>query len=120
MQHINVNDDFRKMLLEGAAWERTGIKPVVKEETEEEAPVLEEAKSKKGKEKEVVEEEEGHFCPLCEYSIEEPISDEQILEHTSQMLMALNEANSFNIEEALEELSEEDLAELEEAAAAAE
>lgn len=113
MDHIDVNDDFRKMLLENCGWERTGIKPIFKEEGEQASPVLEETKSKKGKEEEVVEEEEGHFCPLCEYSIEEAISDEQILEHTSQMLLALNEANSFDIEEALEELTEEELAELE-------
>jgi len=119
MQHIDVNDDFRKMLLENCGWERTGIKPTVSEEAaQEEAPMLEEAKSQKAEKEEVVEEEEEHFCPLCEYSIEEAISDEQILEHTSQMLLALNEANSFNIEEALEELTEEELAELEQAEAA--
>jgi len=118
MDHIDVNDDFRKMLLENCGWERTGIKPTFKKDGEQESPVLEETKSRKADKEEVVEEKEEHFCPLCEYSIEEAISDEQILDHTSQMLLALNEANSFNIEEALEELTEEELAELEQVEAA--
>jgi len=50
--------------------------------------------------------QEGHVCPLCEHIISEPISDDQLAEHIEAMLAIISEVH---------DISDEDLAAIEEA-----
>ena len=85
MNTQDVPAEFVTKLLESRGWSKAGITTKPRE-------VLEEAKA-------VVEEEEDyHTCPLCESELEEELSEEAIVEFTSDVLDILEEA-----EESLEE-----------------
>ena len=90
-----------KIILENSAWADFGLKvgktqdQKIDESTEEEVEELE---------------EEAHVCPLCASHLDEAISDEALMEHTANVLEAVNAAtlNEEEEEEDGEELYEED------------
>ena len=96
MKHMNISEDAMKIILENAAWDKFGIKVDGQQQITESA-------------QEVSEEEEAHVCPLCSSHLDEAISDEQLMEHTADILEAVNAA-TLNEEEEVdeEELVEED------------
>lgn len=63
--------------------------------------------------------EETHSCPLCESSLESPISDEKLTEHIEMMLGIINEMNDITdeeleaIEEEIDEVADDDEEEVE-------
>lgn len=101
MKHLNISDDAMKIILENSAWADFGLKvgktqdQKIDESTEEEVEELE---------------EEAHVCPLCASHLDEAISDEALMEHTANVLEAVNAAtlNEEEEEEDGEELFEED------------
>jgi len=101
MKHLNISDDAMKIILENSAWADFGLKvgktqdQKIDESTEEEVEELE---------------EEAHVCPLCASHLDEAISDEALMEHTANVLEAVNAAtlNEEEEEEDGEELYEED------------
>jgi len=101
MKHLNISDDAMKIILENSAWADFGLKvgktqdQKIDESTEEEVEELE---------------EEAHVCPLCASHLDEAISDEALMEHTANVLEAVNAAtlNEEEEEEDSEELYEED------------
>lgn len=99
MKNINISDDAMKIILENAAWADFGLKVSPKQ-----AEKVEESTE------EVSEETEEHFCPLCASHLDEAISDEALMEHTANILEAVNAAtlNEEEEEEDGEELYEED------------
>ena len=107
MKHLNISDDAMKIILENSAWADFGLKvgktqdQKIDESTEEEVEELE---------------EEAHVCPLCASHLDEAISDEALMEHTANVLEAVNAAtlNEAEEEEDGEELYEEDESEEEE------
>jgi DNA repair exonuclease SbcCD ATPase subunit len=101
MKHLNISDDAMKIILENSAWADFGLKvgktqdQKIDESTDEEVEELE---------------EEAHVCPLCTSHLDEAISDEALMEHTANVLEAVNAAtlNEEEEEEDDEELYEED------------
>ena len=93
---MNISEDAMKIILENAAWDKFGIKVDGQQQITESA-------------QEVSEEEEAHVCPLCSSHLDEAISDEELMEHTANILEAVNAA-TLNEEEEVdeEELVEED------------
>ena len=83
MKNMNISEDAMKIILENAAWDRFGIKVDGKQQITESAQEVSE-------EEEVVEEE--HVCPLCSSHLQEAISDEALMEHTANILEAVNAA----------------------------
>lgn len=107
MKHTNVSPEALKQILESSAWESFGIKIKV-EEAKKEEPKVEESKKEETK-------VEEHSCPLCSSKLTEAISDEKLLNHTEQILKAVQEANAVNEssdededEDEFEEYDEED------------
>jgi DNA repair exonuclease SbcCD ATPase subunit len=86
-----------KIILENAAWSDFGLK-VNKTQDQKIDESTEEV------------EEEAHVCPLCSSHLDEAISDEALMEHTANVLEAVNAAtlNEEEEEEDGEELFEED------------
>lgn len=76
---MNISEDAMKIILENAAWDRFGIKVDGQQQITESA-------------QEVNEEEEAHVCPLCSSHLDEAISDEALMEHTANVLEAVNAA----------------------------
>ena len=70
--HIKIDEDYVKSLLENAAW---GHDVQLQEEVQEEVIV------------------EEHVCPLCESKLDEELSDEIVLEHLEK-IEELLEANT--------------------------
>ena len=97
MNRNEVPSDFVEALLGSPGWGKAGV--AVKREEKE---VVTEEKEQKEEVVEETEEVEEHICPLCESTLEEELSEEAIVEFTSDVLDVLEEA-----EEALEE-SEDD------------
>jgi DNA repair exonuclease SbcCD ATPase subunit len=97
MKHLNISDDAMKIILENAAWSDFGLK-VNKTQDQKIDESTEEV------------EEEAHVCPLCSSHLDEAISDEALMEHTANVLEAVNAAtlNEEEEEEDGEELFEED------------
>jgi DNA repair exonuclease SbcCD ATPase subunit len=97
MKHLNISDDAMKIILENAAWSDFGLK-VNKTQDQKIDESTEEV------------EEEAHVCPLCSSHLDEAISDEALMEHTANVLEAVNAAtlNEEEEEEDGEELYEED------------
>jgi len=76
--YIKVNPEYVKTLLEGAAWTTANVSVASVQEAES------------------VETDPTHVCPLCESTLEEDLSDEQILDHVEQLqdvLFTLNEGD---------------------------
>jgi hypothetical protein len=98
MKHLNISDEAMKIILENSAWGQFGLK-------------VDEAKQSINEESEEVSEEaDEHVCPLCQSHLQEAISDEALMEHTANVLEAVNAAtlNEEEEEEDGEELYEED------------
>lgn len=98
MKHLNISDEAMKIILENSAWGQFGLKV-----DEVKQPINEEAE-------EVSEEADEHVCPLCQSHLQEAISDEALMEHTANVLEAVNAAtlNEEEEEEDGEELYEEE------------
>jgi hypothetical protein len=79
MKHMNISEDAMKIILENAAWDKFGIKVDGQQQITEST-------------QEVNEEEEAHVCPLCSSHLDEAISDEALMEHTADVLEAVNAA----------------------------
>ena len=100
MKHLNILDEAMKIILENAVWSDFGLKVESKE-----GQKLDESTD------ETLEEEaDEHVCPLCQSHLQEAISDEALMEHTANVLEAVNAAtlNEEEEEEDGEELYEED------------
>lgn len=106
---MKVSSDIVDQIIESSKWATLGLKvdtskkEVVKEEKKEEKKEV----IKEGKEQKV----EKHVCPLCESELKEPLSEDQILEHASNMLEvfeAVEEAAAEMLNEEDEDLDEED------------
>lgn len=99
MKHFNISDEAMKIILENSAWQQFGVK-------------VNEAKQNIDESAEQAEEEavEEHVCPLCQSHLQEAISDEALLEHTANVLEAVNAAtiNEEEEEEDGDEIVEED------------
>lgn len=101
MKHLNISDDAMKIILENSAWQQFGVK-------------VTEAKQKIDESAEQVDEEaEEHVCPLCQSHLQEAISDEALMEHTANVLEAVNAA-TLNEEEEEEDGDVEEIYEEEE------
>ena len=97
MKHLNISDDAMKIILENSAWADFGIKV-----TNAQDQKLDEASEQ------IEEEADEHVCPLCQSHLDEAISDEALMEHTANVLEAVNAATLNEEEEDGEELVEED------------
>jgi hypothetical protein len=97
MKHLNISDDAMKIILENSAWSQFGIK------------VDEDKKALTESTEDDVEELDEHVCPLCSSHLDEAISDEALMEHTANVLEAVNAAtlNEEEEEDDGEELYEE-------------
>lgn len=99
MKHFNISDEAMKIILENSAWQQFGVK-------------VNEAKQNIDESAEQAEEEavEEHVCPLCQSHLQEAISDEALMEHTANVLEAVNAAtiNEQEEEEDGDEIVEED------------
>lgn len=89
MNHINLGDDYRNLLLEKANWNKIGMS--MSDESgatalEEEASA-EVAETEEETEEEVVEEnvETSHSCPVCSSEISEAVEPGLFLEHLEKV-----------------------------------
>ena len=82
MNHINVNDDYRKRLLENSDWAKIGLTM----SDESGVTALDEA-AEVVAEEEVVEEdiETDHQCPVCQHEISEDVDPSLFLEHLEKV-----------------------------------
>tara|TARA_R100000458_G_C8236467_1_gene216687 strand:+ start:375 stop:782 length:408 start_codon:yes stop_codon:yes gene_type:complete len=89
MNHINLNDDYRKQLLENAVWNKVDI--TMSDESgvtalEEEA--VTETPEETQEDQEVVEEgdiETNHVCPVCSSDLNEAVDTGIFLEHLEKV-----------------------------------
>ena len=100
---INVSDEYRKTLLEQAAWSKADIV------LPEGSAVLEESSDGT-----VTQEDHALTCPLCESELEGELSEEQIADHLDAVVSILSETSepdfdSMSLEEMVEYLNEEEL-----------
>ena len=96
MKHLNISDEAMKIILENSAWGQFGLKV-----DEAKQPITEEAE-------EVSEEADEHVCPLCQSHLQEAISDEALMEHTANVLEAVNAATLNEEEEDVDEDSDDE------------
>jgi len=90
MDHMSLNDELRKQLIESAAWGKAGISPrldetVETEETDAGEEYEEDSKHEDAEDAEELE-EAVHVCPLCTSILDESIDEERILEHLDVVL----------------------------------
>tara|TARA_Y100000034_G_C6829251_1_gene374182 strand:+ start:194 stop:640 length:447 start_codon:yes stop_codon:yes gene_type:complete len=133
MEHIKVNDNYVKTLIEQAEWSKVDVKPVV-EKTEAEAVVEEATGSEETFSEEEIEaalsemsdeeleelaesldsEASVYACPLCECELENELSEEIISEHLDFVMNLLADGleELYEAEES-EELAEEEVVTLE-------
>jgi len=126
MQNFKLNDEFRDLLLESAAWSKIGI--VLSEaKVAGESEQIDEAKKKKSKRSErqkyggnkgdesesrpdfahteydgdgeQLEEEAIHVCPLCTSQLDEAIDEERLVEHMDIILSLIDRLSSLNEDE---------------------
>jgi len=118
-EHIKVEESYVEALIKNAAWESARVGLVEKKDSGQKKGDEPKGKAKKDKDKpdfttdarkgdkskthpgeedfeEMAEAVEAHVCPLCESTLEEALTDEQIREHVSQ------------IQDALQSIEEED------------
>ena len=101
MDHMSLNDELRKQLIESAAWGKAGITPRIDEEVETEEVVEEATTTTKGKVRKVAHteyedtedtedteelQEAIHVCPLCTSILDESIDENRIVEHLDVVL----------------------------------
>ena len=93
--HIKIDEDYVKSLLENAAW---GHDVQLQEEVQEEVIV------------------EEHVCPLCESKLDEELADEIVLEHLGKIeeLLEANTKGSAASNRVKEQDEDEDVEEVEE------
>jgi hypothetical protein len=89
MNHLKINDDYRRMLLESAFWGKAGVN-VESQDTES----LNE--SYEGQQEVVEEGHEGSVCPLCISQLEAPIEPDRVLEHLEIIANVLDRLESLN------------------------
>ena len=77
-QPLDVSNEFAKTLLEGSNWTGTNVK------------TQDAAAGSVDESTEVVEVIADHTCPLCESALSDEISDERMLDHTNQVLEAVD------------------------------
>ena len=106
MDHMNLNDELRKQLLESAAWGKVGIDMDGWEYVDAEGvEQLEESTSQQ-----VAEEEESeiHVCPLCTSQLADAIDEDSLVEHLDVVLGLDDRLSQLNEgEEDVEETSSE-------------
>jgi len=109
MSHnIKVEENYVDSLLRNAAWESAGIN-LISEAKKAKKEMKEMEDEEEAEEKDMKESVETHVCPLCESTLEEELTDDQIFEHVSeiqQMLVSLEEAKAEDEEEDEEEVEE--------------
>ena len=83
MNHINLNDDYRKQLLENANWSKVDVTM----SDESGVTALEEEAATYEQEEEMVEEnvETNHICPVCESDLNEAVDTGLFLEHLEKV-----------------------------------
>lgn len=125
MDHMNLSDELRSMLIESAAWAKADIAPArLDESSVEEVEELEEkkscgSKSKKAKKaagpaddaadtygedvdsedtdaEELEESEEVHVCPLCVSQLDESIDEDRILDHLNVVMGLVDRLSQIN------------------------
>ena len=127
MDNFRLTDEYRKKLLESAAWDKVGVVLSEARETEEaiEKEQIDEAKKKKkaGKQKyggnegdesksrpdfahteyegdgEQLEEEAIDVCPLCISQLDEAIDEERLVEHLDVVMGLVDRLSSLNEDE---------------------
>lgn len=97
MRGMDIAKEIYEDILKSKVWADQGVKVNLKESTE----VSEEVEAT---------EEETHVCPLCESTLEEPISEEKIEEHVNSLVDVVLEAfgEGVDLESLDEEVDEED------------
>jgi len=97
MRGMDIAKEIYEDILKSKVWAEQGVKVNLKESTE----VSEEVEAT---------EEETHVCPLCESTLEEPISEEKIEEHVNSLVDVVLEAfgEGVDLESLDEEVDEED------------
>ena len=96
-----ITNDISKLIMEGAAWERLGLKK----------PVFETKDTKKVDEGTKEDKDEGDApdsCPLCKHELTEEISDEDLMEHVAKILESVEESGILNESEEDEDEADED------------
>ena len=81
---MNISEDAMKIILENAAWDKFGIKVDGQQQIDE--------STEEGSEDDEEAIDEEHVCPLCSSHLDEAISDEALMEHTANVLEAVNAA----------------------------
>jgi hypothetical protein len=111
MDHMNLNDELRKQLLESAAWGKVGIDMDGWEYVDAEGvEQLEESTNQQ-----VAEEEEAevHVCPLCVSQLSEAIDEDALVEHLDVVLGLVDRLSQLNEgEEDVESVIDETLYDL--------
>lgn len=92
MNHIKLNDDYRRMLLESAFWGKAGIDSPAPESTE----MVNESTEEESQEEGTEEQEEAHVCPLCTSMLEAPIEAERVVEHLEIVAHVLDRLDQIN------------------------
>tara|TARA_Y100000034_G_scaffold106155_1_gene134664 strand:+ start:204 stop:620 length:417 start_codon:yes stop_codon:yes gene_type:complete len=101
---IDVSDEYRKTLLEQAAWNTAGVV------LPEGSSVLEEASTTPS-----TKEDHALTCPLCESDLSEELSEAQVSDHLEMVVSLLGEASeedafeNMSLEEMVDSLNEEEL-----------
>lgn len=99
----NVLSEQVNEIMSQAFWGKSGVRLSENTEAQAATPVTAEVDTPVADE---VVNEETHSCPLCESTLEQPISDEKLTEHIEMMLGIINEMNDITDEE-LEAIEEE-------------
>lgn len=99
MKH-NVLKEEVDQILSQAFWQKGGIRISENAEVQQQEVVQDEQPVEAD---EQVIEEQTHVCPLCESTLEEAITDEQLSEHVDFMVGIINE---------MEDITDDDLTEL--------
>jgi hypothetical protein len=92
MNHIKLNDDYRRMLLESAFWGKAGIDSPAPES----ADMVNESTEEESQEEGTEEQEEAHVCPLCTSMLEAPIDAERVVEHLEIVAHVLDRLDQIN------------------------
>jgi len=91
---MNLTDELRRTLLESAAWERVGVRPLEMGETETEGEIIEEGS-------EVTSEEEEEDFDLEDiHALLSMLPEDQLLEHIDSVLSVVEAVTEVLEEEA--------------------
>ena len=97
----NVSDEMRNALMEGAAWDRLGLRPTfLTEDDEKEVEEVEEGAEDESSEDETAEVvEESYTNAELLHALLEEMSDEELLEHIGSVLEVVDAAGEVLEEE---------------------